>query len=149
MSISQSAKTIWSKFMIDRNQFGRVLDKVRIISASDGRCRAELKVSEEHSNSQGTLHGGLSATIVDCVSTLALVTHKRHAVGVSVDLHVTYLKGAAIGEDILIEANTLRAGKNLAFLEVYIKKKDDGSIVAKGSHTKFVGNESGNALDKI
>ncbi|XP_046670639.1 acyl-coenzyme A thioesterase 13-like [Homalodisca vitripennis] len=149
MSISQVAKTIWSKFMVDRNQFGRVLDKVKIISASDGRCTAELKVSEEHSNSQGTLHGGLSATIVDCVSTLALVTHKRQAVGVSVDLHVTYLKGAAIGEDVIIEANTLRAGKTLAFLEVYIKKKGDGSLVAKGSHTKFVGNESGNIFDKI
>lgn len=53
-----------------------------------------------------------------------------------------YLKGAGIGEDVVIEANTLKAGKTLAFLEVYIRKKSDGSLVAKGSHTKFVGNES-------
>lgn len=63
--------------------------QVKLISASDGNCTAELTVAEEHSNSHGTLHGGLSATIVDCVSTLALITHKRQAAGVSVDMHVT------------------------------------------------------------
>lgn len=54
-----------------------------------------------------------------------------------------YLKSAAIGEDVVIEANTIKSGKNLAFLDVYIKKKSDGSLVAKGSHTKYVGNETG------
>lgn len=54
-----------------------------------------------------------------------------------------YLKSAAIGEDVVIEANTIKSGKTLAFLEVLIKKKSDGSLVAKGSHTKYVGNETG------
>lgn len=48
-----------------------------------------MTVSQEHSNLHGTLHGGMTATIVDNISTLALVTYERPAVGVSTDLHVT------------------------------------------------------------
>ena len=51
------------------------------------------------------------------------------------------MKGAAIGEDIVITANTQRAGKTLAFLDVLITKKNGGDIVAQGSHTKFVGGQ--------
>ena len=51
----------------------------------------ELKIEEEHLNRGGTLHGGLTATLVDSISTLGLITSKRQASGVSVDLHVTYV----------------------------------------------------------
>ena len=58
--------------------------------------------------------------------------------GVSVDMNLTYMKPARIGEEIIIEARTLRAGKTLAFLECEIRNKDEALLV-KGSHTKFVG----------
>lgn len=60
-----------------------------IKSIKDGRCLAEMKVEEEHTNPMGGLHGGLSATLVDTVSSYALLTHKHGAVAsVSVDIHV-------------------------------------------------------------
>ena len=51
-----------------------------------------------------------------------------------------YLKAAKDGETIVIDCNTLKAGKTLAFLDIDIKKKETGELVAKGSHTKFIGN---------
>lgn len=54
----------------------------------NGKCQAEFKVEPEHQNLGGTLHGGFSATLVDCISTYALMTHGRQVPGVSVDLHV-------------------------------------------------------------
>lgn len=63
--------------------------KVKLISAGEGKCKAELKVDEEHLNLGGTLHGGYTSTLVDCISTYALMTHKAGVPGVSVDLHVT------------------------------------------------------------
>ena len=87
----------------------------------------------------GTLHGGFSAHIVDNMSTLALATvQDEFRPGVSVDMNLTYMKPARIGEEIIIEARTLRAGKTLAFLECEIRNKDEALLV-KGSHTKFVG----------
>ena len=48
------------------------------------------------------------------------------------------MKGALIGENITIDASTLRSGKTLAFLSVDIKN-EKGDFVAQGRHTKFVG----------
>lgn len=60
-----------------------------VVSAGDGKCTAEFKVEEEHQNFGGTLHGGFSATLVDGISTLALMTYGRQVPGVSVDMHIS------------------------------------------------------------
>ena len=54
-----------------------------------GKCVAEMEVAEEHTNKGGTLHGGLTATLVDTISTVALMTTGPGNPGVSVDINVT------------------------------------------------------------
>lgn len=49
------------------------------------------------------------------------------------------MKGAQVGQDIVIDARTLKRGKRLAFLTVDITNKEDGALIAQGKHTKFVG----------
>ena len=39
----------------------------------------------------------------------------------------------------MIESETLKVGKTLAFLKVDITRKSDGKLVASGSHTKHLG----------
>lgn len=73
------------------------------------------------------------------ISTLALMTKDDSVPGVSVDIHVSYLKAAREGDVVIIEADTIRKGKKLAFLECVLKHKKDDSVIAKGSHTKYVG----------
>lgn len=51
---------------------------------------------------------------------------------------LSYLKGAKEGDDVIIDATTVKAGKSLAYLECELKHKKDGSIIAKGSQTKFI-----------
>ena len=54
-----------------------------------------LKVEKEHCNTYGTLHGGLSAVLVDTISTLALITDDEASyskLGVSVDMQIRYQK---------------------------------------------------------
>lgn len=62
-----------------------------LLSASPGKVVCELKVEEEHTNRGGTLHGGLTATLVDVVSTAALLYTERQAPGVSVDMNIRYV----------------------------------------------------------
>lgn len=123
--------------IVNSNAFAQCLRKIEIISAGSGKCKAELVVSEEHLNRGGTMHGGFTSTLVDCVSTYALMSNDVTAPGVSVDLHVTFMKPALPGERITIDANTVRAGKSLAFLEVNITKNDGKDIIAQGRQTKF------------
>lgn len=44
-----------------------------------------------------------------------------------------------MGEDIVIDAKMLKRGKRLAFLTVDITNKLDGTLLAQGKHTKYVG----------
>uniref|UniRef100_T1GK59 Thioesterase domain-containing protein n=1 Tax=Megaselia scalaris TaxID=36166 RepID=T1GK59_MEGSC len=89
---------------------------VEILSCADGKCSAKFNVSDEQVNMGGGLHGGFTATLVDNITTYALMSKGTHP-GVSVDLHVSYLKGAKEGDSVLVDATTVRAGKNLAYIE--------------------------------
>ncbi len=70
---------------------------MKIVAAADGKCDAELKVDTEHTNINGTLHGGMAATLVDVISGYALLTHPKLVdkletfpnAGVSVDIHMS------------------------------------------------------------
>lgn len=125
--------------IVKSSGFGQCMKNVNILSAGNGHCKAQFTVSDEHLNLGGTLHGGFISTIMDCVSTYALVTHKNVNPGVSVDLHVTFMKAALPGELVTVDARTIRAGKTLAFLAINLTKNDGKDVVAQGQHTKFVG----------
>lgn len=61
------------------------------VSATPGKVICELKVEEEHTNRFGAAHGGLIATLVDVISTIALLQTERGSPGVSVDMNITYV----------------------------------------------------------
>ncbi|KAG5667847.1 hypothetical protein PVAND_015816 [Polypedilum vanderplanki] len=130
-----------SVYLKNTETYDRVLSSLKFIDGGDGKATAELTLKPEHLNKMGGLHGGLSSTIVDSVTTFALMTKDIENIrsGVSVDLHLTFLKGAKENDEILIQANTIRCGRTLAFLECEIRNKKDNSLLVKGAHTKFVG----------
>ena len=119
-----------------------LLSPVQIQSASKGHVIARLPLSENHMNSSGSLHGAVSAAIVDWAGGMAIATSDcRDKTGVSVDIHVTYQSGAKLGEEIEIEGIADRVGGSLAFTKINIFKVEDGQrgkLVTTGTHTKFV-----------
>ncbi|CAL8397218.1 unnamed protein product [Gadus morhua 'NCC'] len=128
------------KSIADTPGFDRVISKVNVLSASPGKVVCEMKVEEEHTNHGGTLHGGLTATLVDIISTTAIMYSERGSPGVSVDMNITYMNAAKIGEDVLITAQVLKQGKTLAFASVDLINKSTGKVIAQGRHTKHLGN---------
>lgn len=126
--------------LADNPGFDRVLSKVDILSAVPGKVVCEMQVAEEHTNRVGTLHGGMTATLVDVISTVAIMNSERGAPGVSVDMNITYMNAAKLGEDVLITAQVLKQGKTLAFATVDLTSKATGKIIAQGRHTKHLGN---------
>uniref|UniRef100_UPI00358F2471 acyl-coenzyme A thioesterase 13 n=1 Tax=Myxine glutinosa TaxID=7769 RepID=UPI00358F2471 len=120
-------------------RFGRSLTKLHAVSASPGRLVCEMGVEKQHTNSVGTMHGGLTALLVDNVSTLALITTEDGRPGVSVDMNITYMNAAREGETVVITAQVLKQGRTLAFASVDIMNKDTGRLIAQGRHTKHLG----------
>ncbi|XP_043921685.1 acyl-coenzyme A thioesterase 13 [Protopterus annectens] len=139
-SLSANAVRQIFAFCINGPHFDKVLNKLQLVSAIPGKMVCEMKVEEEHTNRGGTLHGGLTATLVDFVSTTALINTERGAPGVSVDMNITYLSSAKIGDEILITAQILKQGRTLAFATVDITNKATGKLLAQGRHTKHLGN---------
>ena len=119
--------------------FDRFLKNVQILSYADGKCKAQFTVAEEHLNGFGILHGGFTSSVIDVISSYALTSYQTgKPAGASVDLHVTFLKAAFPGEVVTVNAETIRAGKTLAFLAVELTKNDGKDVVARGQHTKFL-----------
>ena len=77
-------------------------------------------------NRYGTLHGGCVATLVDVVSTVALLT-------VSPDPGVS-------GTDVEVDARVTKVGRTLAFMDVTLRTAVGGKTVATGTHCKFLPN---------
>ncbi|XP_061676936.1 acyl-coenzyme A thioesterase 13 [Syngnathoides biaculeatus] len=125
--------------MKQRPGFDRVLNKVEVVAAEPGKVVCEMTVAEEHTNGFGTLHGGLTATLVDVISTMAIMYSERRAPGVSVDMNITYMNAAKLGEDVLITARVLKEGRTLAFASVDLSSKSTGKMIAQGRHTKHLG----------
>ncbi|RZC32281.1 4HBT domain containing protein, partial [Asbolus verrucosus] len=119
--------------------FDRIMHKIKILSVGDGKCLAQLKVDDDHINPMGGLHGGMSATLLDCVSSYALMSKDgptfRH---VSVDIYLNYLKTAKINDDLLIDASVVKRGDQLAFLQAEIKNKTTGDVLVKCANTKSI-----------
>lgn len=133
---------VWAS-MRDRSPiYEFLLSEVDILSASKaGSITARLIVKPVHTNSKGTLHGTVSACLVDWAGGMAIVSTGSELSGFSTDMHTTFVSTAIEGDVLEISALADRVGRTLAFTTVEIKTvADNGTsiVVSKGSHTKFV-----------
>ncbi|RYN47068.1 hypothetical protein AA0114_g8021 [Alternaria tenuissima] len=119
-----------------------LLDDIKLTYASKGVVRAQLPLTKNHVNTHGSIHGSVSATLIDWVGGIAIAAwDNRTKTGVSTDIHISYQSGAKDGDTIEIEGRAGKVGGTLAFTTATIWKLVNGKpgpIVATGSHTKFV-----------
>jgi len=117
-----------------------VLDKIKLESAEIGSLVCSLIVTPDICNIYETLHGGAMATIVDVISSLAVLSMNKDVAfkpSVSVEISVNYAASAPCHSKIYIYSNCYKEGRNLAFTETTLKN-EKGDVICKGSHTKFV-----------
>ncbi|KAI5807860.1 HotDog domain-containing protein [Peziza echinospora] len=91
-------------------------------------------------NRLGNLHGGCTATIADLATTCALAPLSRKGywefAGVSHSLSVTYLRPAPVGSRVIVTAEVVSAGRNLAVLRAEFRDEQTGKVVALAEHGK-------------
>lgn len=117
-------------------RFDQTMSGLEVTRISSGVVHAKFMISEAVANSYGTLHGGATATLVDIMGTMALLTMDPTRAGVTVELSASYISAAKIGEEIQLVGRVLKTGKRLGFTDVVITRGSDGAIVASGRHTK-------------
>jgi acyl-coenzyme A thioesterase 13 len=134
-------KTVWANMQGNSPIYDFLLSDIELVSAIKGRVTARLTLGPRHVNSRKGIHGAVSATIVDFMGGLSIATHGMMKTGASVDIHVTYLSTATVGDEVEIVGVANKVGKSMAFTSVTITKLVDGTpgpIVASASHTKYI-----------
>lgn len=135
-----SVNACWNRISKNSPVYSFFFSEIELVSAEKGSMLARLPVGENHINSKGTLHGSVSATIVDWAGGMAIASHGLLQTGLSTDIHVTYVSTAKIGDVLSIEGKTSKLGRNLGFTTVTIYKGEgeEQSMVAHGTHTKYI-----------
>lgn len=119
--------------------YGTILPTLQIHSVTPGVVTSQLTLDDIHINSKGSLHGAVSATIVDLTTGLAISSHdlrEATATGASVDMHLSYLGTAKKGETVEVVSTAEKVGGSVAFVTVRIAVGD--RLVTLAQHTKYV-----------
>ncbi|KAI1710015.1 thioesterase superfamily domain-containing protein [Ditylenchus destructor] len=128
-------KELYKGYAAAKN-FQKTAGMCRVVSVDKGRVQVEFDVSEEHTNPLGTLHGGMTASLVDIVTSTAVRATGRENVGVTVDLTVSYLAPARIGDTVIVDGSVTKMGRSMAYTRADLRLKSDDSIIATALHTK-------------
>jgi len=134
-------RAVWQKMKGSSPIYDFLLSDVEILSAETGKVVSRLTLGSNHVNSRGTIHGAVSASLVDWAGGLAIASHGSEKSGASVDIHISYIGTANVGDTIEIEGLANKVGRSLAFTTVRIYKIVDdkpGPMVATASHTKYI-----------
>uniref|UniRef100_A0A915D529 Acyl-coenzyme A thioesterase 13 n=1 Tax=Ditylenchus dipsaci TaxID=166011 RepID=A0A915D529_9BILA len=114
--------------------FGRVAANLKVTQASVSSITVEFVLCQQHVNSKQTLHGGLTAALTDIVTSRAVGAATDDLPRASLDLSVSYMMPAKLGETVTIEAICLKIGRSVAFTEAIFRRKSDNVMIAKGTH---------------
>ena len=96
---------------------------------------ARLPQSDELSRVGGMLCGQAMMAAADTAMVLALINHfGEFKPCTTVQMNTSFLKPLS-GQDALVQARVLRAGKSLAFGEIDIRGANDGKSVCRASVT--------------
>ncbi|KAH8587599.1 HotDog domain-containing protein [Bisporella sp. PMI_857] len=119
------------------------LKQCKFISADapSQSCVWELVVIPQLCNKSGNLHGGAAATILDSLTSTALLTIAKHgfldAGHVSRALNTTYLRPVPVGTKCIVECEIVAAGKKTCMVRGVIRLPD-GKVAVHCAHDKVV-----------
>ncbi|XP_074556559.1 uncharacterized protein LOC141812467 [Curcuma longa] len=115
-----------------------VLNSIRLGVIEHGRVLYSFIVTPRLVSPGCVLLGGVITTLVDVVGSIALSTCGLLTTGVSLDINISYLDVAMIGEEIEIEGKVLHVREPITVISVKLRKKATGKLIAEGRHTKYL-----------
>jgi uncharacterized protein (TIGR00369 family) len=115
---------------------------MELVGATAGRVEIALEATDHHLNLQGSLHGGVIATLADTATGLAvrsMVPAGRRHVTIQLDVH--YLAPGRPGQ-ITAVGTTVRVGSQIAYAEADIRDRAD-RLLARATATVAVMTDRG------
>jgi len=94
-------------------------------------CRLSFEVNEILKNPQGTLHGGIIATVMDI--SMGHLLRKTLGPGITIEMKTQYLRSVANGI-ATVEGRFIKKGRSIVFMESRLFG-DDGKLAATTTAT--------------
>jgi uncharacterized protein (TIGR00369 family) len=108
--------------------------KMQTEALGEGTARVSLPIEPHLGNSMGTVHGGVTMSLLDVAMCTAARTLHPNSIGVvTIDMSTSFVDGAS-GERLVAEARVLKDRRTVSFVEAEARAAD-GSIVAKAIGT--------------
>src|SRR5437016_1829379 len=97
---------VWATMKPNSPIYSMLLNDISLTSCAHGHVVARMQLSSIHVNSKGTLHGVVSACLVDWMGSMVVASHGLEKTGVAVDLHTTYVSTAKEGDWVEVEGKS-------------------------------------------
>jgi len=108
-----------------------------IKSVEAGEAVIELEIRKDHTNTMGTLHGGVVCTIADTAMGVAFYTMLEADESLAtLELKINYLKPVWSGK-LLARGKVIKKGKSTGFVECRVVDEND-QLVAHANSTFMV-----------
>ncbi|TDO15338.1 MULTISPECIES: PaaI family thioesterase [Halomonas] len=107
----------------------------RLTEWEQGRCAWTLDVQPQHLNTQGSLHGGVMATLLDVAcgySGFYLATDDSQARAATISLTIHYMAKASQGK-LLARGQRTGGGRRIFFAEAELIDCSNDTVVATAS----------------
>lgn len=103
-----------------------------ILEVESGRVKLEYPLREEMWNPMRTLHGGITAAILDDSVGLACFTLGKPNYHSTLNNSIDYLAAVPYGEQLIVHADILKNGKTIVHGQAEFYLKSSGKLVARG-----------------
>ncbi|MQM09546.1 hypothetical protein Taro_042425 [Colocasia esculenta] len=110
---------------------GIIVWQLQVLRARGGRALCAFTVPRYLTDGDGNWRAGAIAALIDNVGAAAIVSSSG-ILDVSVDFTISYFSPAKAEEEVEIEAAVLGHHGKVSCVEVIIRKKDGGALVAVG-----------------
>jgi acyl-CoA thioesterase len=107
---------------------------IRLVEIADSHAVMEVTVDDRHRNYLGGVHGGLIATLVDTVCFFPKPLLPSGQAATTVDLNISYVRSAAVGDRLSARAELLHLGRRTASLAVRVVDQRT-RLIAHGTTT--------------
>ena len=95
---------------------------IQVLEVNDGYAKVSLKITKEHTNSLGAVHGGVIFSLADCA--FAEACNYGENVAVAIQVSINFLKPAFEDDMLTAEAVQVSDGKTLGLYQVTVTKQD-------------------------
>ncbi len=122
---------IGKEFSVTPSPFMKWLNPI-VLSVEEGKLSFQYMVRKEMLNPVGTLHGGVTAAIVDDVIGATVFSFNEDFFYTTVNNVIDYFASAREGELVIAETSIIKKGKQMVNAQCEVWNSDRTRLIARG-----------------